>query len=245
MPMHDWTRVDEGLYHAFHDAWISELSRALNGSVLPDDYYALPEQQSAAFTPEALNATSRSTEGANSASRTRPIAATLTRTRPQTRSKSETPTEFYLRKQKSVAIRHVKGDRLLALIEIVSPGNKESAQEFGSFVEKACRQLEACLHLLLIDPFPPGACDPQGVHAAIWEKAGAGSFELPVGKPLTLVSYECDQKPRARVEPIAVGDRLPDLPLFLEPGKSVLTPLEATYCEAFAVMPRRWRNELE
>ena len=28
MPMHDWTRVDAGIYHAFHHEWISEIHRA-------------------------------------------------------------------------------------------------------------------------------------------------------------------------------------------------------------------------
>lgn len=29
MPMHDWTRVDAGIYRAFHHEWISEISRTL------------------------------------------------------------------------------------------------------------------------------------------------------------------------------------------------------------------------
>ena len=44
MPIHDWTRVDAGLFHAFHQRWISALSDALNTGVLPRDYYALAEQ---------------------------------------------------------------------------------------------------------------------------------------------------------------------------------------------------------
>jgi hypothetical protein len=44
LPIHDWTRVDAGLFHAFHHNWITSLSAALNDGVLPPDYYALPEQ---------------------------------------------------------------------------------------------------------------------------------------------------------------------------------------------------------
>ena len=54
MPMHDWTRVDAGIYHAFHHEWISEISRALNRGLLPNDLYALPEQQAAGFGPDVL-----------------------------------------------------------------------------------------------------------------------------------------------------------------------------------------------
>jgi hypothetical protein len=37
MPIHDWTRVDAGLFHAFHQRWISALSDALNCGGLPPD----------------------------------------------------------------------------------------------------------------------------------------------------------------------------------------------------------------
>src|ERR687884_439463 len=30
MPVHDWTRVDAGIFHHFHHAWIAEISSALN-----------------------------------------------------------------------------------------------------------------------------------------------------------------------------------------------------------------------
>lgn len=33
MPVHDWTRVEAGIFHDFHTAWIPELRRALNGSL--------------------------------------------------------------------------------------------------------------------------------------------------------------------------------------------------------------------
>ncbi len=35
MPIHDWTRVDAGLFHAFHHGWVTILSHALNAGVLP------------------------------------------------------------------------------------------------------------------------------------------------------------------------------------------------------------------
>jgi hypothetical protein len=44
MPVHDWTRVDAGIFHAFHHDRITYLSRALNRGLLPAEYYALPEQ---------------------------------------------------------------------------------------------------------------------------------------------------------------------------------------------------------
>src|SRR5262249_48368688 len=54
MPIHDWTRVDAGLFHAFHHNWITSLSAALNAGVLPPDYYALPEQTIGGPVPDVL-----------------------------------------------------------------------------------------------------------------------------------------------------------------------------------------------
>ncbi len=51
MPIHDWTRVGAGVFHAFHHDWITELSRALNHGLLPLEYYALPEQIAGGSVP--------------------------------------------------------------------------------------------------------------------------------------------------------------------------------------------------
>ncbi len=55
MPIHDWTRVDAGLFHAFHHNWITSLSRALNAGVLPPDYFSLPEQSIGRPIPDVLS----------------------------------------------------------------------------------------------------------------------------------------------------------------------------------------------
>jgi hypothetical protein len=54
MPIHDWTRVDAGLFHAFHQDWIGVLVRALNSGVLPRDYFALREQSIRDPVPDVL-----------------------------------------------------------------------------------------------------------------------------------------------------------------------------------------------
>ena len=44
MPIHDWTCVDAGIFHAFHHDWVAQIARALNRGILPAAYYALREQ---------------------------------------------------------------------------------------------------------------------------------------------------------------------------------------------------------
>ncbi len=50
---------------------------------------------------------------------------------------------------------------------------------------------------------------------------------------------------RAFVEPVAVGDVLPEMPLFLKPGGHVPVALESTYQSAWEAVPRRWRSVIE
>lgn len=157
----------------------------------------------------------------------------------------ESDLEFYRRKQNSVTIHHVSGDRIVAIVEVVSPGNKSSRRALRSFVEKAAELLDRRIHLLVLDLHPPGARDPRGIHGAIWEELTGKEFDPPPGKPFTLVAYESALTVRAYIEPLQVGDALNDMPLFLEPGAHVPVPLERTYSAAFAAVPRRWRRVLE
>jgi hypothetical protein len=247
MPMHDWTSVEAGIFHAFHHRWISAISDTLNSGVLPREYYALPEQQAAGFGPDVLTLQEQPRKGGGE-SVVGPVksAASITLlARPQTRFTAETDAEFYRRKKSSVVVRHVSGDRIVAMIEIVSPGNKAGRHGFQAFVNKVCELLEARIHLLILDPFPPGPRDPNGIHAAIWGEVQDEPFQLPADKPLTLVAYECGLTTRAYIEPVAVGDTLPDMPLFLEPDGCVMVPLESTYQTAFAVLPWRWQTVLD
>src|SRR5882724_53578 len=54
MPVHDWARVDAGIFHHFHHRWISAVSDALNSGLLPPDYYALAEQIAGGLGPDVL-----------------------------------------------------------------------------------------------------------------------------------------------------------------------------------------------
>jgi Protein of unknown function (DUF4058) len=243
MPIHDWTRVPAGIFHAFHHRWITAISDTLNSGLLPDDYYALPEQQAAGLGPDVLTLQSREPDpGSPPARPTGP----RTLARPQARITATTDAEFYRRKKSWVAVRHVSDDQVVAVVEILSPGNKGSRSAYRKLVGKVCELLEAGVHLLLIDLLPPTKRDPHGLHAAVWaEFVEDAPFVPPPDKPLTAVAYESAAEVTAYVEPVAVGDRLPDMPLILEPGGAVNVPLEATYQTAWSFTPRRWQAVLE
>jgi len=153
--------------------------------------------------------------------------------------------EQYVLKQSTLVIRHSGGDNIVALVEIVSPGNKSSRLALRNFVEKAGAALWRGYHLLIVDLHPPGPRDPQGIHGAIWEDIADASYRQPENKALTLAAYDAGPPKTAYVEPIAVGDRLPDMPLFLCPGEYIPVPLEPTYQVAWQSVPERWRRVLE
>ena len=247
MPVHDWTRVEAGIFHHFHHGWIEEIARALNNGLLPSDYYAMAEQHAAGYEPDVLTLQGGNDDEDDSddASESTPSGGGLLLAPPKKSATDEAESNFYRRKAKNVTVRHVSGDRIVAMVEIVSPGNKSAHYPLRAFVRKSAKLLDKQIHLLILDLHPPGRRDPHGIHGAIWEEMTDRPYHLPADKPLTLVSYECDVILRAYVENVAVGDVLPDMPLFLVPQGQVPVPLEAAYQKAFAAVPRRWRRVLE
>jgi hypothetical protein len=198
MPIHDWTKVDAGIFHALHLHWIAAIDGALNDGLLPPDYYSLPE------IDFSIN-----------------------------------------RKARSVVVRHINGHRIIALIEIVSSSNKGSKFEIDSLIKRTVEFLRNGIHLIIIDLFPPGPCDPRGIHSLIWSELRRTSFELPADKPLTITSYVSRVIPEAYLDPLAIGDSLTNMPLFLTPDLYVQVPLDKTYSAAWGKVPRPWREVLE
>jgi hypothetical protein len=62
---------------------------------------------------------------------------------------------------------------------------------------------------------------------------------------LTVVAYAAGAETVAYVGPAAVGDGLPDMPIFLTADPYVLCPLEATYQTAWEQFPAPLRGPLE
>src|SRR5262249_33714439 len=117
MPIHDWTRVEAGVFYAFHHCWITYIARALHPGLLPADYYALPEPIAGDLGPDAGRA-------------------------------------------KAVVVRHASHHQVVALVEIISPGNKNNQNALNAFVRQAREALTAGIHLLIADLFPPSSYDP-------------------------------------------------------------------------------------
>jgi Protein of unknown function (DUF4058) len=246
MALHDWTRVEGGISHDFHTVWIGAIRTALNDGVLPPGYYALAEQHAGRaitdvltlhaspvpFEPLTLPPATGGTAVAEAPPRAR-------------RKLSVEPAA--LARRRSVAVRHVSGHRLVGLIEIVSPANKDRASHVEEFVAKAVSALEVGVHLLLVDLFSPGRYDPAGLHGAVLQRLDQSHepYNVPAGEPATLASYAAGPVVDIYVEHVAVGAVLPDMALFLRPDRYVNVPLEPTYQAAYRGVPAFWREILE
>jgi hypothetical protein len=151
-----------------------------------------------------------------------------------------------LARRRSLAIRHVSGHRLVALIEIVSPANKDRARHVDELVEKAVSALERGVHLLLVDLFPPGPHDTAGIHGAIVRALEPSSepYQLHAEAPLTLAGYVAGPNVEVYLEHLGVGAAMADMPLLLRPDRYVYAPLEATYQANYKAMPPFWRDAL-
>lgn len=243
MPMHDWTRVKAGTYHNFHYRWVASIMDRLNAGLLPAGFFAMAEQ--IIGQPETdvvtLQAGPRRKPpfGSNGGIAIAPV-------RPKTRFVLPLPPEQerYASKANRIVIHHALGE-VVAVIEIVSPGNKDRTHSLQTFAYKALDLVKQRVNLLVIDPFPPGRYDPNGIHGAIWGELTDQPFELPKDSPLTLASYQAEPLITAYVETIAVGDKLPDMPLFLHHEFGIEVPLEETYQTTWNVLPVEVRQLLE
>jgi hypothetical protein len=241
MPIHDWTRVDAGLFHDFHQDWTIELRRSLNAGRLPPGYVALADQQTGGLIPDVLTLNRRPKE-----LETREPAGGLAvaTAPPQARFVVEAEADAYARRATRLRIQHRHGE-VVAVIEIVSPGNKSSRNALRAFVRKAADLIWQGIHLLVVDLFPPSERDPQGIHKAIWDEIEDHPFELPADKPLTVAAYRAVPTKTAYVEPVAVGDALPGLPIFLTEDAYIPAPLEETYRASWAAFPADFKGPLE
>src|SRR5437870_759041 len=103
MPIHDWTRVDAGLFHNFHQRWINALCDAFNTGGLPRDYFALVEQSISGPIPDVLalhlSSTAESPEGG-------PTPLAVATAPPRTRLVRRNEADIYVKKADRITVRH-------------------------------------------------------------------------------------------------------------------------------------------
>src|SRR5262245_28346660 len=133
MPIHNWSRVPAGVFHHFHQRWIAALCDGFNLGGLPSGYFALAEQVAGGPIPDVLTLQQQphsrqpDDDGGGVAVASVP---------PQTRFVTKAEPEQYAAKANRIAVYHPLG-QIVAVLEIVSPGNKDSRHALRAFVAKA------------------------------------------------------------------------------------------------------------
>jgi len=156
----------------------------------------------------------------------------------------ETDAEVYAGRANRLAVRD-SHDKLVAMIEILSPGHKECNQLLKAFVEQMHKLRNRGVNLLIIDLFPPTSIAPHGIHKAIWDQIHHEPFDLPAKQPLTLAAYSAGEPITAYVDNVAANESLPGMPLFLSADTHVLAPLEETYVTTWKRCPAEFREIVE
>ena len=236
MPIHEWTRVSAGIFHDFHQGWTIEIRNRLNSGVLPDGYYAMADQRVSGPEPDVFALQLRGPESKGG------LVVAEVPPRIQRAARLEPETALYARKANRIVIRHELG-RVVATIEVVWPGNKDTKHAVASFTAKAVDFIRNGIHFLMVDLFPPGSRDPQGMAQAIWDElVGESLGTRPAHHLMTVAAFDAGDGLTAYVDALAVGHPLPGAPLFLAPGWYVNVPLEQTYMAAWDVTPRPIRD---
>jgi hypothetical protein len=135
MPIHDWTRVDHGTFHDFHQGWCPTIRTALNKGVLPPGYSAMVEQHADRGIPDilTLELTAPQPNGNATAVGSTDPGAGLTSAAtapPKVQFTAEFEADTYTRLRKTVVIRR-GDDRVVALIEIALPATSPAGTACG------------------------------------------------------------------------------------------------------------------
>jgi len=250
MPIHDWSTVPAGVFHDFHCTWAPEIKKTLVTGLLPRDYYVMVEQVASGPVPDVITLQRESDNGGggsngSSFSGSDHGVVTLLDSPPRLKHQQLAPGDAYTARARVLVVRHSSDDRIVAVIEIISPGNKNRRDALAAFVAKAVDFLKSGVHLMVIDLFPPGKHDPEGIHPAIWSQFSDDAIASTSAQPLTLASYASGLDIRSFIQPLKVGDMMPECPLFLTEQTYVNLPLESSYEIAYSFLPRHWQAVLE
>ena len=154
------------------------------------------------------------------------------------------PKAAYRARRRTLTIRHASGHRIVAFLEILSPGNKDRTTSVQEFVNKVDSALMQGIHVMIVELFPPAvrSAGPSGGglgpirHRGVRRPSRPALDRLLVpGRRARRGLYRAHgvRRPLARHAPVPGGRYL------------CLSPLELTYQAAFQDMPAFLRDPLE
>jgi hypothetical protein len=214
-------------WRSFHGAWAAAMARLLNQGVLPAGYYAVPLADRTG--PIEIDVAALREQGAPETGDGAALPQTWTPPAPSLAIAVELPPADEV----EVQIFADDGDpRLAAAVELVSPRNKDRPRARQAFAVKCVGYLQQGSSVAVVDTVTTRRAD---LNAAILSLLGVevSAAEPPPG--LSAVSYraigheEETQQLQLWPAPLALGQPLPTLPLWIASDFSVPLDLEASY----------------
>jgi hypothetical protein len=201
-------------WHAFHNAWATYLSAQLN-SRLPAGYFAEPNVQFGIEIDVAAF-----DEGTT----TQPTAIDWTPPPPH----RSVPVSLTGAVVEVGVFSRAGGPVLAGAVELVSPSNKDRPASHDALVSKCAAYVQAGVGVVLVDVVTEGTVD---FHQALLARLGT---DVEPGSPLYAAAYRPVERAGATAldvwhAPLAVGQPLPTLPLWLRGGLCLPVELQATY----------------
>jgi hypothetical protein len=224
---------DRRNWEGFHNRWAAAISDALNGKILPENYFAdfqIHVGSSVEVDVGTFERERATDEAGNGNGGTALALQTWAPPTARTAIPSTFPDEIEVR-----VFRESGGATLVAAVELVSPGNKDRPEARRSFAAKCSAYLQRGIGLSVVDIVTERHAN---LHNELIELLGAGEeFHLSADSFLYATAYHpLRRSGREEIdwwaEPLAVGQALPTIPLPVR-GLAILPlDLEATYMEA-------------
>jgi hypothetical protein len=225
---------DEISWTSLHAAWATRIADNLNEHWLPKDYLAA-ETSTSGLHPEVDVATyEKPSVALSSGAGNGPGVATLTRTAWQVTEATLSFAVTYPDVREVQILTGVGRRRLVGVIELISPSNKDRPSERKSFIAKVAAYLEEGVSVVLVDTVTSKRFN---LHNELIELLEAPQEALmDASHWIYAVSYRPTyrkEEPQVDLwrETLAVGKPLPTMPLRLTGDIFVPVELEPTYME--------------
>jgi hypothetical protein len=215
------------LWRGFHGAWAAAMARLLNQGILPLGYYTVPLVDRGG--PIEIDVAALREQEVAVPADADAAARTWTPPAPGLAVAVELPAADEI----EVQVFADDGDpRLAAVVELVSPRNKDRPQARQVFAIKCVGYLQQGSSVVVVDTVTTRRAD---LNAAILSLLGVDASTAAPPSGLSAVSYraagheEETQQLQLWAEPLALGQPLPILPLWIAADFSVPLDLEVSY----------------
>jgi hypothetical protein len=219
-------------WESFHSSWATRLADALTERWLPPNYIA--EEQAHIGPSFEIDVATFEREAPASCAEGAPAVATVgpkVWTPPAAEGvlPSVFPDTFEVR-----VMCTDTGPKLVAAIELISPGNKDRSAERRAFATKCASYLYQGISVIIVDIVTNRRAN---LHNEILRMTESDALQLPPEANLYAVAYRPLRRGQSDEidvwrSPLVLGQPLPTLPLGLRADLAIPVDFEATYAEA-------------